>query len=184
MPILEYLMVYTEAGLPIYSKCYGMFCKTAFKNPELLSGFLSAIETIPPTIGDGLSLESIKMGPTQMRFSKTTPTGHSVVVGLGEDNPEVAEKVFKAVSAVLEQDRFKEIEWIHITSDVMNDFEEELLQNALVKALEEHGGFSDECPLGDRCPIHTNAFVSRRQKVWSMVKSKYSALKAKMTGKS
>jgi hypothetical protein len=53
--VLEYLMVYTSSGLPIYSKCYGTFCKTAFKEPELLSGFLSALETIPPTIGGGLS---------------------------------------------------------------------------------------------------------------------------------
>jgi len=44
MVVLEYLMVYTESGLPIYSKCYGTFCKTAFKNPELLSGFLSALQ--------------------------------------------------------------------------------------------------------------------------------------------
>ncbi|MHA2191410.1 MAG: hypothetical protein ACXAAP_14375 [Candidatus Thorarchaeota archaeon] len=55
MGVLEYLMVYTSSGLPIYSKCYGTFCKTAFKEPELLSGFLSALETIPPTIGGGLS---------------------------------------------------------------------------------------------------------------------------------
>ncbi len=66
MVLFEYLMVYTEAGLPIYSKCYGMFCKTAFKNPELLTGFLSALQTLPPTISSGLSLDAVKMGPTQM----------------------------------------------------------------------------------------------------------------------
>ncbi len=86
MTKLEYLMVYTQAGFPIYSRCYGDFCKTAFKNPELLSGFLSALETIPLTLGDGLKLDAIQMGPTQMRFAKTTPSGHSIVVGLSDDD--------------------------------------------------------------------------------------------------
>ena len=86
MVVLEYLMVYTESGLPIYSKCYGTFCKTAFKNPELLSGFLSALQTLPQTISTDLSLDSVKMGSTEMRFSRTTPTGHSIVVGLAEDD--------------------------------------------------------------------------------------------------
>jgi len=106
-------MVYTEAGLPIYSKCYSTFCKTAFKNPELLAGFLSALQSLPLTISSDLSLDSVKMGPTEMRFSRTT----------------------------------------------------------------------DACELGDQCPLHTNALqnISRRSKVWSMVKDKYAAMRAKMS---
>ncbi|MGQ4871339.1 MAG: hypothetical protein ACP6IT_05835 [Candidatus Thorarchaeota archaeon] len=53
MTKLEYLMVYTQSGLPIYSKCFGGFCKSAFESPELLAGLLSAIETIPPTLSEG-----------------------------------------------------------------------------------------------------------------------------------
>ena len=183
MPILEYLMVYTQSGLPIYSKCYGMFCKTAFKEPELLSGFLSAIETIPPTISEGLSLESIKMGPTQMRFAKSTPGGHSIVVGLAEDNAEVARKVFDSVSDILAKDSFRDVDWTYITSEVMKAFEDELLQHSLGEALHDYGGFEDQCPLGDKCPIHTNAFASRKTRIWGAVKSKYAAMKAKMLGK-
>ena len=182
MPVLEYLMVYTQAGLPIYSKCYGMFCKTAFKNPELLTGFLSAIETIPPTLSDGLSLDSIKMGDTQMRFSKSTPGGHSIVVGLGEDNPEIAQKVFDAVSEILGKDKFRNADWNYITSDIMKEFEDELLQHSLADALHDYGGFEDQCSLGDRCPIHTNAFASRKSRIWGAIKSKYAAMKAKMQG--
>lgn len=177
-------MVYTESGLPIYSKCYGNFCKTAFKEPELLSGFLSAIETIPPTLGSGLSLESIQMGPTQMRFSKTTPAGQSVVIGLSENKPEVAEAVFQAVNDVLSRPRFQDVEWTHVTGKAMNDFENELLNDALPEALHSHGGFSDQCPLGDQCPIHTTAYESTRSKIWGAIKGKYAALKRKMTGTS
>ena len=127
MVALEYLMVYTESGLPIYSKCYGTFCKTAFKNPELLSGFLSALQTLPLTISSDLSLDSVKMGPTEMRFLRTTPTGHSIVVGLGEDSEEIANKVFESVAGVLAMEKFVSIDWTFISSDMMNDFEDELL---------------------------------------------------------
>jgi hypothetical protein len=178
-------MVYTEAGLPIYSKCYSTFCKTAFKNPELLSGFLSAIQTLPATISEDLVLESVKMGPSEMKFSRTIPSGHTVVIGLGEDVPDVAEKVFKAVSDILTADQFRDVDWSFISSDMMQAFEKELLENRLVTALEGHGGFEDQCPLGDQCPIHTNAlqYKTRREKVWSMIKGKYEALRQKMSAK-
>jgi hypothetical protein len=183
MVLLEYLMVYTESGLPIYSKCYGTFCKTAFKNPELLSGFLSALQTLPSAISSDLSLDAIKMGPTEMRFSKTTPSGHSIVVGLAEDSLEIANKVFEQVESILAKEKFVNLDWSFITSEIMNDFQDELLKSALVDALHDHGGFEDTCPLGDRCPIHTNAFrnKTRRGKIWSMVKDKYAAMRAKMS---
>ncbi len=180
MTKLEYLMVYTQAGLPIYSKCYGTFCKTAFKQPELLSGFLSALETMPLTLGDGLSLQSVQMGATQMRFAKTTPDGHSIVVGLSEDNQDAANDVFIGVEAILKQDKFSNIDWSIITSNLMKDFETELLESALIEAMHGHGGFHDECSLGDMCPMHTTAIQSRTSRIWGSIKQKYADMKARM----
>ncbi len=185
MVVLEYLMVYTESGLPIYSKCYGTFCKTAFKNPELLTGFLTALQTLPPTISSELSLDAVTMGPSQMRFSKTTPTGHSVVVGLGEDKPELAESIFKGVSDILAVEPFLEADWSYITADLMDAFEEKLLKSTLVDVLHDYGGFEDQCSLGDQCPIHTNALLyqTRREKVWILIKGKYAAMRERMQRK-
>ncbi len=183
MTKLEYLMVYAESGLPIYSKCFGGFCRAAFKNPEMLSGLLSAIETIPPTLGAGLSLNSITMGHTQMRFSKKMPSGHSVVIGLSEEAPEVVQAVFEAVSDVLDMPNFREKDWGTITRDEMDEFKEELLKRSLVDALHDHGGFEDACPLGDQCPMHTDAVMSRRETIWNSMKAKYRALREKMSRK-
>ena len=182
MPVLEYLLVYTQSGLPIYSKCYGTFCKKAFKQPELLTGFLSAIETIPLTLSNGMSLQSVKMGETEMKFSKTTPAGHSVVIGISEDAQDVANEVFAAVSRTLRLEKFKDADWDHISSDIMEAFEHELLNNALPGAMLEHGGFEDSCTLGDMCPIHTNAEKSRASRIWGAIKGKYTALKQRMSG--
>ena len=182
MTVLEYLLIYTQSGLPIYSKCYGTFCKTAFKNPELLAGFLSAVETIPLTISSDFSLQAVKMGTSEMRFAKTTPGGHSVVIGFSEDAPDVADEVFSAVSDTLASDRFVNQDWSIISSELMNSFEEELLSSSLPKALHDYGGFQDKCTLGKQCPIHTTAYQSRAQKIWSAIKGKYAALREKMSG--
>ncbi|MHA1925381.1 MAG: hypothetical protein ACXABV_13295 [Candidatus Thorarchaeota archaeon] len=182
MSALEYLLIYTQSGLPIYSKCYGTFCKTAFKQPELLTGFLSAIETIPLTLASGMSLQSVKMGSTEMKFSKTTPDGHSVVIGLAEDAPEVANEVFEAVTKALSAEKFRDADWDHISSELMKAFENELLNNSLPEAMHDYGGFEDRCSLGDTCLIHTNATKSRASRIWGAIKGKYAALKQKMSG--
>ena len=94
-------------------------------------------------MGGGLSLESVKMGSTEMRFSKTTPTGHSVVIGLGEDSPDIAEDIYREVSKILAGDRFANVDWTYMTSELMDAFEKELLETALVDAMHDHGGFTD-----------------------------------------
>ncbi|MHA2379396.1 MAG: hypothetical protein ACXADO_04145 [Candidatus Thorarchaeota archaeon] len=182
MTVLEYLLIYTQSGLPIYSKCYGTFCRTAFKNPELLTGFLSAVETIPLTISSDFSLQSVKMGTSEMRFSKTTPGGHSVVIGLSEDAPDVADEVFSAVSQTLASEGFVNQDWSIISSELMASFEDELLKSSLPKALHDYGGFEDKCSMGAQCLIHTTAYQSRTQRIWGAIKDKYAALKRKMSG--
>ena len=120
-------MVYTQSGLPIYSKCSGGFCRSAFESPELLAGLLSAIETIPPSLSEGLSLESLKMGPSVMRFSKVMPGGHSVVIGLSDDKPEVAKSVFDAIIKILNLDKFRDTDCSYVTSELVDDFTTELV---------------------------------------------------------
>jgi hypothetical protein len=177
---LEYLMVYTQAGLPIYSKCFGTFCKAAFKEPELLTGFLSALETMPLTISSDMRLDSVRMGNTDMRFSKSVPTGHSIVVGMSEDNSGLAEKVFKEISEILESDTFKDVDWNVISAEMMKTFEEELLNSTIPKAVHD---FKDECPFGDQCPLHVNAFVSRKQRIWGAIRRSVDSFREKMKQK-
>lgn len=177
---LEYLMIYTQAGLPIYSKCFGNFCKAAFKQPELLTGLLSALETMPLAISSDLKLDSVKMGTTDMRFSKSVPTGHSIVVGMSEDNASLADSVFKSISDILELERFKDVDWDIVSAELMNAFEEELMNSTLPAAVHD---FKDECAFGDQCPLHVNAFVSRKQRIWGAIRRSIDSFREKMKKK-
>jgi hypothetical protein len=67
----------------------------------------------------------------------------------------------------------------------MEDFETELLQSSLGEALHDYGGFEDQCPLGDQCPIHTNAILyqTRRERIWGLIKGKYAAMRERIQRK-
>ncbi|MFX1253862.1 MAG: hypothetical protein ACFFCZ_19785 [Promethearchaeota archaeon] len=177
--MLNYLMVYNEAGLPLYSKCYSDFCKATFDEPILLSGFLTAIENFATELTKGEALESIKMGQTKMFFNKTFPSGHSVVIGLSKDNPKLSKDVFNAVQALLETE-YKDIDMTIVNFDFAEEFEKQLLKNALIPALHQnHLEFEDQCPLGDQCPMKTLAADSKKGTIWSIIKKTYTSLRSK-----
>jgi len=176
-------MIYTEAGLPIYSKCFGEFCKDAFKNPELLSGFLSALQTLPPSMSADLSLDSVKMGSTEMRLSKTIPNNHSIVVGLDENSPDIAHLIFNAVQNVLLKEKFASLEWSFVTGETILTFEEELVNSALADVLDMYGGFVDLCTQGKKCPFYTSAQNNSKGQgeIWSVIHNNVSNIRARIS---
>lgn len=184
--ILSYLLVYRDSGLPIYSKCFSGFCGVAMKEPALLTGFLTAIqnfslEFVGPTSSDPGSLEAITMGETIMRFSTTKPSGHRIVVGLREDNLQLAKDIFNAVDKVLET-KYSDHNWDLIVDEEFNkEFENALHQEALVPVLHSKGGFHDSCPMGDQCLLRTLPTQGQRKKsIWTTLKEKYQMMKEKM----
>ena len=75
--MLEYIVIYQDSGLPIYSKCYSGFCGLLAKKDALFSGFLSALENFTKEmIGntkENESLQAIEMQDSIMRFYRTFP---------------------------------------------------------------------------------------------------------------
>ncbi|MHA2109276.1 MAG: hypothetical protein ACW99R_16340, partial [Candidatus Hodarchaeales archaeon] len=112
---LEYLMVYQASGLPIFSKCFKGFCTLNAKDPMLLSGFLTALQSFGAQItndgsGSSSSLEAVKIGPTVMRFSKVLPSGHNVVIGLSEDSPSMARDIFDGIDTFI-RNEYADTNW-------------------------------------------------------------------------
>lgn len=169
---LEYIMVYLVTGLPIYSKCFSKICGVAFREPALLSGFLSALENFSAEITQGTrSLQSVKMGDTLMKFNRTLPTGHSVVIGLTEDDEGMVDTIFETIRTIVEID-FKGKDW----SIVNEEFEKEFayaLYKRLEGPLQKYGGFHDECPLGDKSLFKTVASSEKKTTIWQRIKENY-----------
>ncbi|MFW9854697.1 MAG: hypothetical protein ACFFFG_06535 [Candidatus Thorarchaeota archaeon] len=184
--LVSYLLVYRKSGLPIYSKCFSGFCGIAMKEPSLLTGFLTAVQSFSTELvssdsSNSGNLEAITMGETIMRFNTTTPSGHRIVVGLREDKPKVAEEIFKAVSHVLET-KYSDQNWDLIRDAEFNhEFENALHEDALTPALLNVGGFHDNCPMGDNCLFRTLPTESSQKKsIWQLIKTKIQFMRDKL----
>lgn len=180
--MIEYLMVYLPSGLPIYSKCFGGFCKVNATDEILLSGFLSALESFPSMVG-GEALKAVEMGNTSFVFRKTTPSGISVAMGVAKEGDlQEAQDVFNAIQILLEE-KYSDTSWDIITTNEFDAFAKDLLENTLEPALHKYGGFEDRCGLGDQCMMRTTAVDSEKHPIWARLRGAYDKMRAMMMGK-
>ena len=179
---LEYLMVYQASGLPIFSKCFKGFCSLNARDPILLSGFLTALQSFSTQMttdgsGIGSTLEAVKIGPTVMRFSKVLPSGHNVVIGLSEDSPSMAREIFDGIDAFIRKD-YADTNWSIIDTIFGEKFGELLVKNVLSPIFHTKGGWEDTCPLGDACAMKALPVKPSEEKVsiWGAIKKRYRSL--------
>ncbi|MHA2154360.1 MAG: hypothetical protein ACXABU_03395 [Candidatus Hodarchaeales archaeon] len=179
---LEYLMVYQASGLPIFSKCFKGFCTLNAKDPMLLSGFLTALQSFGAQItndgsGSSSSLEAVKIGPTVMRFSKVLPSGHNVVIGLSEDSPSMARDIFDGIDTFI-RNEYADTNWTIIDTIFGEKFGELLVNNVLAPLFHNKGGWEDTCPLGDACAMKALPVESTEEKIsiWGAIKKRYRSL--------
>ncbi len=154
---LEYLMVYQANGLPIFSKCFKGFCAISAQDPVLLSGFLTALQSFSSQIvasqaTEESSLEAVKIGKTIMRFNRVLPSGYNVVIGLTEDSPTMAKEIFDGVEKFVAE-KYSGVDWVIIDTAFGEEFGKELISVVLAPVLHSSGGWEDQCPLGEACPM-------------------------------
>lgn len=128
---LEYLIILQQSGLPIYSKCWGNFCAVLTVDDTLLSGFLSAITSMPKMLNQNTELSSIEMGFSKLLFNYTTPSGHIICGGFRKEeiNPKVMPAInefFTQISNFLESE-YKDAKWNNLSDEQIKDFENKLL---------------------------------------------------------
>ena len=70
--------------------------------------------------------------------------------------------------------------WDLIDENFSKEFEHSLLNEALIPALHIHGGFEDNCPKGDNCPMKT--VPTQKKTIWTILKEKYKKIWNRMKG--
>lgn len=132
---LEYIIIFKEEGIPIYSQCFGSFCATVGFDESLYSGFLSALTTMPAMFGGG-EIQSVDMGFTKLNFSRTTPSGHIICAGIikstqeEEDVENQLEVFYERINDILE-DEFADQNWVETKNDDIERFRQLLLHEAI-----------------------------------------------------
>ncbi len=114
---LEYILIYKTSGLPMYMRCMGSLCQLVDVDEMLVTGFLSAISTIPSLFGLSKSARYILMdfGYLSLIFSRSLAGDHVVCIGFpsGAWSETVKNEmmgVFDSIEKIL-QDHFKDCDW-------------------------------------------------------------------------
>ena len=181
---LEYLMIFQQSGLPVYSKCYGGFCATLTRDETLLSGFLAALSDLPKMFGQETGIQGIEMGSSKLVFSKTTSSNFIICVGypqteVSSENTHLIQKLFLDIKQLLEGD-FKNVNWNNLSDLDVNRFETSLVDNILNPWF-NLAHTSDSCPLGNNCPlIVTKKAEGRREKIWNKLRDVYGNIKTQL----
>ena len=77
---IEYIMIYTDSGIPVYSHCFSTFCRELKQTETLLMGFLSAI-TILKEIFSSENISTIEHNDITMVFCGL-PSKKTIVIGV------------------------------------------------------------------------------------------------------
>ncbi len=186
LPSLEYVLIFQESGIPIYTRCMGQVCKMLAVDETLLSGFLSAISTLPSMFGQDNKTErmAIELGKFKLLFHPTTKHHHVVCIGIPleqhDDETEVhIRKALTEIERILES-RFEDENWNFLTSEKITRLEHVLAEEVFVKYFEvsEPPHDHDEmCPIGPKKLIETQDEF-RGQQFWTRVSNLYKAMKA------
>ncbi|OLS24739.1 MAG: hypothetical protein HeimC3_18500 [Candidatus Heimdallarchaeota archaeon LC_3] len=182
---LEYQIIMQKSGIPIYSRCFGGFCWNLMTDEILLSGFLSALSTMPTMFGgDDLSLKNVEMGSTKLFFNHTTPSSHIICLGIAisstnepDANQEV-QNLFEKISIFLEVNH-AETDFTVFSKEERINFHEEIKIEVIEPSLIvfEDKDFCRTHGRRDSCPIDTEkvTIVSENHPlpIWEGLKKSY-----------
>lgn len=160
---LEYFIVFQKSGLPIFSKCFGDFCSVILVDESILSGFLSAITTMPKMFGKDLNrLNAIEIGYTKLIFDHTLPNGNTICLGFKKDsftdeNKPLMDDLFKKINDFVEITH-KDEHWELLTRSQLKKLLNELLETVITPWINVDPNYRYHA---DRCTFSTESELYR-----------------------
>jgi len=182
---LEYFIVFQKSGLPIFSKCFGDFCAILLVDDLVLTGFLSALTSMPAMFGTNTELDAIEIGYSKLHFNYTTPSGHTICLGFKNEKglskrSDLIDDLFKKITDFVEV-KHKDKEWAILKAAEIRAIEYELINTVITPCCvidpiyKDHGGkcsmsiesdlFREENDVGITEPIwkrFADVFAQRR----------------------
>ncbi|MFW9780197.1 MAG: hypothetical protein ACFFE8_15215 [Candidatus Heimdallarchaeota archaeon] len=167
---LRFILIYREDGIPIYAKCYTEFCSSLFTDTARLTSFLSSLEIMSRKVSGNQPISSMLMGNITIKFFKSLPSCHSVVLGLESHNEELFDGLFQAISILLEQ-KYPDKDWSIVDRAFNAEFSSSIVKNALMPVFHGFEITHDECELGTACPLYIIGSLNKGDKsIWKLLK--------------
>lgn len=182
---LEYLILFEKSGIPIYSHCFGGFCAHLGMDETLLSGFLSALSSMPQLFGQKGGVQSVEMDYTKLMFSGTE-TGKVMVVGVDKTTykPEKSDgtisELFSKTQKLLDEE-YGDVDW-RDPGVRRNAFNHELVDVVVRSTL---GVFENYCRQGDNCMLASSIpkddnETTLQTSIWEKLQMRYSKIMGSM----
>ena len=151
---LDYIIIYQKSGLPIYSNCFSGFCANLKIDETLLSGFLSAISTMPEILGTSSeAIKSVDLENVKLCFNHTTPSGHIMCLGIEKKfynstkNEKQINDLFRKIDNFIETE-YGNFDFSISTSEERALFGEKVVHDIILPSL---GYVRQRCACGKTC---------------------------------
>ena len=174
--VLEYFIVFQKSGLPIFSKCFGDFCSVILVDDIILSGFLSALTTMPKMFGEGHDrLNAVEIGYTTLLFDHTLPNGNIICLGFKKEGfsvekNELIEDLFKQINDFVEITH-KDEQWDFLKRDEIRTILNELLDTIITPWINIDQNYREH---GPKCSMSIESDLFRgeddiglKQPIWT-----------------
>lgn len=152
---VEYLILFKTDGTPVYSKCYGGFCAKLNYDETLLSGFLSALTTMPEVFGASQKdIQNMEMGYTKFYFNYVPEDEIFMVLGINKET--ITSKTGGSIRETFQKigelllSKYRGINWRIVAEGQLVELEHDLIN---VQRDVTSGVFIDTCVAGDHCPF-------------------------------
>lgn len=187
---VEYLIILRKSGLPIYSKCWGNFCAVLTVDDTLLSGFLSAMTSMPAMFNQDSEVHAVEMGFSKLLFNYTTPSGHIICGGfrreeINDQSTKLINGFFTQIEKLLEED-YKSQNWDDIPDEDMKQFETKLMNDIIFPwfhTIDSPNHSDDMCPFcstgmafkGENNTGLKTKFSDRISNLYTFIKGKFNS---------
>ena len=163
---IKYIIIYTDAGIPVYSHCFSSFCRELKETETLLMGFLSAISILREVFSDE-NISSIEHNDITMVFYGL-PCNKTIVMGVDTEiyNSNPHNQIFLQLFKDLQEffgDNYSDYRWGAIKRSKYQIFEEDLEQNHLRPFFIKHG-IGNDCPYENSCGLRATVINSLETK--------------------
>ncbi len=144
---IEYIMIYTDVGIPVYSHCFSNFCKELKKTETLLMGFLSAL-SIMRDVFSSERISTIEHNDITMVFYEI-PCKKTMVIGVNTEaynsNPhnKVLLQLFKDLQQLFEN-TYADFRWGAFNRGKYKAFEQNIEQN-YIRPFFIKNGINNDC---------------------------------------
>lgn len=189
---LEYLIIYTNNGLPVYARCFADSCKTAIGNPTLFTAFLASLNQFakydPENIPDEMMLNdipvkvnfnpddgvnSINLKELQLLFFYSQLEDITISAGFNSEKYDRAEivPIFKQFLEQVEEflKSYEGTDWSYIETAKLLEFENKLLDEVVDPFFNRHG-MKNKCALGENCPFRIAIYEGEEPTIYDRLK--------------